>query len=197
MGKLEEPDEDEKKSKSKKIEAHITSLSVLRSHRKLGIATKLMRGAHQQMINIYKCDLCSLRVRVTNRAAITLYQHVLGYQNRGTDLKYYQDGEDAYDMAITFPKEGIESKDDEKNEEKALTQDKGTKSNFLLAESNPDKDIKTAADKKGKEESKEESKEEDPEKAASKAAKNKKKRQKAKAKKAAEKANQEEESKEA
>ena len=39
MAKLEE--DDEKKGK-KGIEAHITSLSTLRTHRKLGIATKLM-----------------------------------------------------------------------------------------------------------------------------------------------------------
>lgn len=43
MAKL---DEEDKEKKSKKIEAHITSLSVFRTHRKLGIATKLMRAAH-------------------------------------------------------------------------------------------------------------------------------------------------------
>ena len=43
MAKLEEETED---NKNKPAEAHITSLSVLRSHRKLGIATKLMRAAH-------------------------------------------------------------------------------------------------------------------------------------------------------
>lgn len=44
MAKLDEDEKDKKKSD--KIEAHITSLSVLRTHRKLGIATKLMRAAH-------------------------------------------------------------------------------------------------------------------------------------------------------
>ena len=44
MAKLEEENEDGKKKK--KLEAHITSLSVFRTHRKLGIATKLMRAAH-------------------------------------------------------------------------------------------------------------------------------------------------------
>ena len=55
------------------VVAHITSLSVFRTHRKLGIATKLMRAAHYQMIKVLKCHSCSLRVRVTNRAAISLY----------------------------------------------------------------------------------------------------------------------------
>ena len=95
MAKL---DEDEKKSK--KIEAHITSLSVLRTHRKLGIATKLMRATHEQMVKVLKCESCSLRVRVTNRAAINLYQGVLGYKINDVETKYYADGEDAYDMSI-------------------------------------------------------------------------------------------------
>ena len=76
MAKLE----DDEEAKKNKVEAHITSLSVLRTHRKLGIATKLMRATHIQMKNIYRTHCCSLRVRVTNRAAITLYKDVLGYE---------------------------------------------------------------------------------------------------------------------
>jgi len=44
MAKMED-DDDEKKHKPGVVEAHITSLSVLRTHRKLGVATKLMRAA--------------------------------------------------------------------------------------------------------------------------------------------------------
>lgn len=44
MAKMEDDEPDKKKGKE--VEAHITSLSVLRTHRKLGIATKLMRAAH-------------------------------------------------------------------------------------------------------------------------------------------------------
>ena len=62
MGKLEDDDD----NKKKEVEAHITSLSVLRTHRKLGIATKLMRATHHQMKNYFGCTKCSLRVRVTN-----------------------------------------------------------------------------------------------------------------------------------
>ena len=99
MAKLEEEDET---NKNKPIEAHVTSLSVLRTHRKLGIATKLMRASHHQMKNVLLCHACSLRVRVTNRAAISLYKDVLGYKIMDTDKGYYADGEDAYDMKITF-----------------------------------------------------------------------------------------------
>jgi ribosomal protein S18 acetylase RimI-like enzyme len=50
------------------------------------------------MIDVLKCGSCSLRVRVTNRAAISLYNKVLGYKIIDTDKNYYADGEDAYDM---------------------------------------------------------------------------------------------------
>ena len=97
LAKLE--DDDDKKNK-KDIEAHITSLSVLRTHRKLGLATKLMRSAHHQMVNVFKATCCSLRVRVTNRSAITLYRDILGYKIHDTEKAYYADKEDAFDMRI-------------------------------------------------------------------------------------------------
>ena len=50
LAKLEDEDNEKNKAKMEKPgyrpEAHITSLSVLRTHRKLGLATKLMRVAH-------------------------------------------------------------------------------------------------------------------------------------------------------
>ena len=52
LAKLEDDEESKKKNYN---EAHITSLSVLRTHRKLGIATKLMQAAHHQMKTVYKC----------------------------------------------------------------------------------------------------------------------------------------------
>ena len=39
---------------------------------------------------------------MTNRAAIALYDRVLGYEILDTDKGYYADGEDAYDMKLTF-----------------------------------------------------------------------------------------------
>ena len=101
MAKLEDEDEASKKN-GKGVEAHITSLSVLRTHRKLGIATKLMRATHHQMKTYFNCSSCSLRVRVTNRAAIGLYTSVLDYSIRDCEKSYYADGEDAYDMQSIF-----------------------------------------------------------------------------------------------
>ena len=54
MAKMEDDDE-AKNKKPGEVEAHITSLSVLRTHRKLGIATKLMRATHHQMEYYFGC----------------------------------------------------------------------------------------------------------------------------------------------
>lgn len=80
------------------LHGHITSLSVLRSHRKLGIASRLMDAAHQAMRDVFGAVYASLHVRVTNKAAFHLYTQTLGYKIRDTEAKYYADGEDAYDM---------------------------------------------------------------------------------------------------
>lgn len=111
LAKLEDDDQDKKNKKD--IEAHITSLSVLRTHRKLGLATKLMRAAHYQMIKVFKCTRCSLRVRVTNRAAITLYQDILGYRIHDIEKEYYADKENAYDMQIDLRPKELQTDDNE------------------------------------------------------------------------------------
>eukprot|EP00239_Pterosperma_sp_CCMP1384_P001052 CAMPEP_0197852770 /NCGR_PEP_ID=MMETSP1438-20131217/21339_1 /TAXON_ID=1461541 /ORGANISM="Pterosperma sp., Strain CCMP1384" /LENGTH=176 /DNA_ID=CAMNT_0043466939 /DNA_START=137 /DNA_END=667 /DNA_ORIENTATION=+ len=77
---------------------HITSLSVLRTHRKLGLATKLMRAAQSAMAEVFDAEYVSLHVRKSNRAALHLYTQTLGYQVNGIEAKYYADNEDAYDM---------------------------------------------------------------------------------------------------
>ena len=97
LAKMEE-DED------KVPHGHITSISVLRDYRKLGIATKLMRAAHHQMQTIYGAKYCSLHVRVSNRVAIGLYIDVLKYEVVETEVEYYADKEDAYDMILFFDK---------------------------------------------------------------------------------------------
>ncbi len=83
---------------------HITSISVLRDYRKLGIATKLMRATHHQMQTIYGAKYCSLHVRVSNRVALGLYVDVLNYEVVDTEVEYYADKEDAYDMVLFFDK---------------------------------------------------------------------------------------------
>jgi len=101
LAKIEEESED--------IHGHITSLSVLRSHRKLGIAYKLMQATHQAMQEVFDAEYCSLHVRVTNRAALSLYEGKLKYKRVDVEEKYYADEEDAYNMRKVFkePKTNI------------------------------------------------------------------------------------------
>ena len=77
---------------------HITSLSVARSHRKLGLATTLMRAAHRAMDRVFRAKYVSLHVRVSNKAAFHLYHETLGYEIHKEEAKYYADGENAYSM---------------------------------------------------------------------------------------------------
>lgn len=82
---------------------HITSLAVLRTHRKCGIATKLMRQAHERMQEAFGSHYCSLHVRYSNIAAFHLYSKTLGYSIEKVEESYYADGEDAYSMRCDFP----------------------------------------------------------------------------------------------
>ena len=96
--------EDEDEEKDRVPHGHITSISVLRDYRKLGIATKLMRTAQFQMKNVYGAKYSSLHVRVSNRAALSLYKNVLGYEIDTIAHQYYADKENAYDMKLFFDK---------------------------------------------------------------------------------------------
>ena len=104
LGKMEDEDASpvEVLKGMKLAHGHITSISVLRDYRKLGIATKLMRACHHAMETIYKAKYVSLHVRVTNRAAFALYNDVLKYEICDTQKAYYADKEDAYDMKLFF-----------------------------------------------------------------------------------------------
>lgn len=81
---------------------HITSLAVLRTHRKCGLATKLMQQAHARMQEAFGAVYCSLHVRYTNVAAFHLYSQTLGYKIDEIEKGYYADGEDAYAMKMEF-----------------------------------------------------------------------------------------------
>ncbi|KAE8660729.1 N-alpha-acetyltransferase 11 [Hibiscus syriacus] len=107
---------------SNECHGHITSLAVLRTHRKLGLATKLMNAAQAAMeqvsllftfflplfdsyrlpnfkiMQVFEAEYVSLHVRKSNRAAFNLYTQTLGYKIHDVEAKYYADGEDAYDM---------------------------------------------------------------------------------------------------
>ena len=60
------------------------------------------------MKTVYKARYVSLHVRVTNRAAFTLYKDVLGYEISSIANEYYADKEDAYDMKLFFDAEARE-----------------------------------------------------------------------------------------
>ncbi|XP_004407284.1 PREDICTED: N-alpha-acetyltransferase 11 [Odobenus rosmarus divergens] len=77
---------------------HITSLAVKRSHRRLGLAQKLMDQASRAMIENFSAKYVSLHVRKSNRAALHLYSNTLNFQVSEVEPKYYADGEDAYAM---------------------------------------------------------------------------------------------------
>ncbi|KAI1335403.1 N-terminal acetyltransferase A complex catalytic subunit ard1 [Xylariaceae sp. FL0016] len=79
---------------------HITSLSVMRTHRRLGIAEKLMRQSQLAMVETFGAQYVSLHVRVSNKAAIHLYTKTLGFDQEKTESKYYADGEDAFCMRL-------------------------------------------------------------------------------------------------
>ena len=80
------------------IHGHITSLAVLRTHRKMGLAAKLMTAAQEVMCETFNAEYVSLHVRKSNRAAFSLYTQTLGFEIHDIEAKYYADSEDAYDM---------------------------------------------------------------------------------------------------
>ncbi|KAF2785613.1 hypothetical protein K505DRAFT_380789 [Melanomma pulvis-pyrius CBS 109.77] len=79
---------------------HITSLSVMRTHRRLGLAEKLMRQSQRAMAETFSAHYVSLHVRVSNTAALHLYRDTLGFTVDKIEAKYYADGEDAYSMRM-------------------------------------------------------------------------------------------------
>lgn len=91
LAKMEEDSEDDP-------HGHITSLAVKRSHRRLGLAQKLMDQSLRAMVECFNAKYVSLHVRKSNRAALHLYNNTLGFQISEIEPKYYADGEDAYAM---------------------------------------------------------------------------------------------------
>lgn len=82
--------------------AHITSLNVIQSHRKQGIATRLMRKSHTELSKHFSTQYVSLNVRKSNDRAFRLYNEVMKYEIQSIKKGYYADGEDAYCMQYTF-----------------------------------------------------------------------------------------------
>jgi peptide alpha-N-acetyltransferase len=96
---------------------HITSLAVLRTHRKRGIATSLMKRAQLEMEQVFDARYVSLHVRKSNRAAFHLYSETLKYEINDIERGYYADGEDAYDMRCTFAKQREEQQKQQQAEQ--------------------------------------------------------------------------------
>jgi len=97
MAKMEEETE-----KGEPPHGHVTSISVLRSYRRLGLAKKLMTLSQEAMATIYRAEYVSLHVRKSNRAAIGLYRDTLGFGVHAVEAKYYADGEDALAMRLAL-----------------------------------------------------------------------------------------------
>ncbi|KDE05766.1 hypothetical protein MVLG_03857 [Microbotryum lychnidis-dioicae p1A1 Lamole] len=81
---------------------HVTSISVLRNYRRLGLANKLMQLSQQAMKSTFNASYISLHVRKTNRAALGLYRDTLGFEIVEIESSYYADGEDAYSMRLNI-----------------------------------------------------------------------------------------------
>ncbi|KAL8802598.1 MAG: hypothetical protein Q9182_003688 [Xanthomendoza sp. 2 TL-2023] len=86
---------------------HITSLSVMRTHRRLGLAEKLMRQSPNEgalveraMVETFGAQYVSLHVRMSNVAALHLYRETLGFEIEKVESNYYADGEDAHSMKM-------------------------------------------------------------------------------------------------
>ena len=91
------------------IVGHITSLAVLKTNRKCGLACKMMKLAHIRMQECFQSEYCSLHVRYTNRAAYHLYSETLKYEIADVERGYYADGEDAYSMKCDFAKQKLQA----------------------------------------------------------------------------------------
>ena len=106
LAKLEDED-----IKPGEVQGHITSISVLRTYRRLGVASKLMNHALNMMQEYFDADFVSLHVRVSNRPALQLYHNNLDFDVRGIEKGYYADKEDAYKMRKYFKKDKKDKKE--------------------------------------------------------------------------------------
>lgn len=95
LGKMN--DEDDASAEEKTI-GHVTSLSVMRPYRRMGVAEKLMRQCLYSLCENFDATQVSLHVRESNRAALHLYRDTLAFEVLSVEKSYYQDGEDAYYM---------------------------------------------------------------------------------------------------
>ncbi len=86
-------------------QCHVVSIAVREPYRRLGIASELMTTAMEKAKDNYDATECFLEVRMSNDAAIKLYEK-LGFSKVKRNYGYYIDGEDAWVMAA--PIDGIQ-----------------------------------------------------------------------------------------
>ncbi|MCQ2819832.1 MAG: GNAT family N-acetyltransferase [archaeon] len=149
--------EDDEENSQGIIQGHITSISVLRTYRRLGLASKLMKKAIEMQQEYFDADYITLNVRVSNRPAFHLYHDVLGFDIINLEKSYYADGEDAYKMKKVYKP----NKDDEKTKVIELKDDMNYDEikDYLEAESDEDSKEDEGKDETKKEETKKEEKE--------------------------------------
>ena len=78
---------------------HIVSIAVMVEHRRMGMGSDLLVEAMKQSVKHYDASECYLEVRVSNDAAVELYNK-LEFLKVKRNYGYYMDGEDAWMMAV-------------------------------------------------------------------------------------------------
>lgn len=86
-------------------QCHVVSIAVKEPYRRRGIASELMTAVMERAKENYGATECFLEVRMSNDAAINLYEK-LGFSKVKRNYGYYIDGEDAWVMAA--PIDGIQ-----------------------------------------------------------------------------------------
>ena len=86
-------------------QCHVVSIAVKEPYRRRGIASELMTAVMERAKENYRATECFLEVRVSNDAAVNLYEK-LGFSKVKRNYGYYIDGEDAWVMAA--PIDGIQ-----------------------------------------------------------------------------------------
>lgn len=79
-------------------QCHVVSIAVKEPYRRRGIASELMTVVMERAKENYGAKECFLEVRLSNDAAINLYEK-LGFSKVKRNYGYYIDGEDAWVMA--------------------------------------------------------------------------------------------------